>query len=289
MRRRPGLVALRALRYTEFGGPEVLHVADVPPPEPGPGQRLIAVRAASINPFDCRKRSGMAGGAPPIIPGFDAAGVDERTGERLFGQAVGGACAQYAVLAHWAQMPEGLGFEEAAALVTVCETAMRALDLLGLAGAETLAVAGASGGVGSAAVQFARERGARVIGSASPANHDHVRALGAEPVLHDALAAIDEPVHAGLDTAGRGAVRDLIALTGDPAKVVTVADFGAGDLGVHVTGTSSAWHALDEAARMHAAGRFTMPVARVFDLEDAAEAHRLAESGRARGRVVLRI
>ena len=261
----------------------------MPAPEPGPGRRLIAVRAAAVNPFDCKKRSGAAGGEPPVDPGFDAAGVDEQTRERLFGHAVGGACAQYAVLAHWARMPGELGFEQAAALVTVAETAMRSLDLLGLAAGETLVVAGASGGVGSAAVQFARERGARVIGSASPANQDHVRSLGAEPVGHDALAAIESPVDAGLDTAGKGAVRDLIALTGDPSKVVTIADWDAGDLGVHVTGTSSAWHALDEAARLHAEGRFTLPIAGVFDLEDAAEGHRLAESGRARGKVVLRI
>ena len=290
LRLRPGLVSgLRALRYTEFGDPSVLHVSDAPEPEAGPGQLRIAVRAAAVNPFDCKKRSGAFGGDLPLIPGFDAAGVAEDTGERVFGHAVGGACAERAVLAHWARMPDGLGFEEAAGFVTPAETSVRALDLVHVGTGMTVVIVGAAGGVGTAAVQIARARGARVIGTGRETSHDHLRAIGAEPITHDALAALDEPVDAGFDTAGRGAVRELIALCGDPRRVVTIADWDAGDLGVHLTTKSSAWHALGEVARLYAEGRFTMPVAEVFALEDAAEAHRLSETGHVRGKVILRI
>jgi len=279
---------MRALSYSEFGGPEVLRVVDVAEPDPGPGQIRIAVHAAAVNPIDWKRRSGMMGGELPAIPGFDAAGVVEGTGDRVFGQAVGGAYAESAVLAHWATMPDGLSFEEAAGFVTASETALRSLDLVGVADGTTVVIVGASGGVGSAAVQFARERGARVIGTASQANHEYLLELGAEPVAHDALATLDVRVDAGFDTAGRGAVRELIELTGDPEQVVTIADFAAGELGVHVSSQSSAWHALDEAATLFAAGRFTLPVAGVFTFEDAAEAHRISEAGHVRGKLILR-
>lgn len=278
---------MRALSYSEFGGPEVLRVVDVPEPDPGPGQIRIAVRAAAVNPFDWKQRSGMMGGELPIIPGFDAAGEVEGTGERVFGQAVGGACAEHAVLAHWATMPADLSFEEAAGFVTASEAAVRSLDLVGVADGTTVVIVGASGGVGSAAVQFARERGARVIGTASEANHDYLRKLGAEPVAHDGLATLETQVDAGFDTAGRGAVRELIALTGDPARVVTIADFAAGESGAHVSSQTSAWQALGEAAGLFAAGRFSLPVAQVFALEDAAEAHRISEAGHVRGKLIL--
>ncbi len=277
---------MRALRYSEFGGPEVLQVVDVERPVAGPGQVPIAVRAAAVNPFDLKKRAGLAGGEPPIVPGMDAAGVIEATGERVFGSTAGGACAEYAVLKHWAAMPEGLSFTEAAGFVTACETAVRAMDLVGVGAGTTLVIAGASGGVGSAAVQFAVARGARVIGTASERNHDYLRALGAEPVGHGDLGTLPG-ADAAFDTAGRGAIPALITLTGDPQKVVTIADFDAGELGVHVTGTSSAWHALEEAAALYAAGRFSLRVGGVYPFEQAAEAHRLAADGHADGRLIL--
>ena len=278
---------MRALQYTEFGGPEVLRIADVPVPEAGPDQVRIEVRAAAVNPADTKKRRGLWGGDLPVIPGFDAAGVVEGTGERVFGAAAGGACAEQAVLAHWAAMPEDLSFEEAAGFVTTAETAVRSLDLVGVREGATVVIVGASGGVGSAAVQFAVARGARVIGTTSPANHDYLRALGAEAVAHDALSDVSGRVDAGFDTAGRGAVSTLIELTGDASRVVTIADFDAGELGAHVTSRPSAWHALQEAADLYAAGRFSIPVADVYAFEDAAEAHRRSEEGHVRGKLIL--
>lgn len=287
---------MRALSYSEFGGPEVLRVVDVAAPDPGPDEIRIAVRAAAVNPIDWKQRSGMMGGELPAIPGYDAAGVVDAVGENVegvapgdevFGHAPRAACAELAVLSDWAVMPEGLTFDAAAGFVMASETAVRSLDLVGVTRDTCVVIVGASGGVGGAAVQLAVARGARVIGTASEGNHDYLRSLGAEPIAHDALGGLDTAVDAGFDTAGKGAVRALIALTGDPRRVVTIADFGAGELGVHVSSRASAWRALDEVATLYAAGRFDLPVAASFPFEDAAEAHRISEGGHVRGKLIL--
>ncbi len=222
------------------------------------------MRAAAINVFDLKKRSGMFGGDLPVRPGFDAAGVTE-DGRRVFGYTTTGAYAEVCVLEHWADMPDDLSFEEAASFVTLAEAAVRSLDLVGVREGTSVAIAGAHGAVGSTAVQFVRARGAQV---------------------HESLEGV-EHVDAGFDAAGRGDVPRLIELTGDPKKVVTIADFDAAVLGVHVTSQSSAWHALAEAADLFTQGRFTVRVAQSFPLEDAAEAHRLVEAGQAHGKITL--
>lgn len=239
-------------------------MVDVPEPAAGPDELRIAVRAAAVNVFDVKKRSGMFGGDLPVRPGFDAAGVTE-DGRRVFGHTGTGAYAEVCVLAHWAEMPDDLSFEEAASYVTLAEAAVRSLELVRVGAGTSVAIAGARGAVGSTAVQFARARGAQVYESLEAA----------------------ERADAGFDAAGRGDVRRLIELTGDPRKVVTIADFDAAELGVHVTSQTSAWHALAEAARLYSEGRFSVRVAQTLPLEDAAEAHRIVEAGRAHGKVIL--
>jgi NADPH:quinone reductase-like Zn-dependent oxidoreductase len=299
---------MKAVVFSEYGGPEVLHVVEVPEPHAGPGQVRVAVRAAGVNPFDWKVRSGaMAQGMPleaPRITGSDAAGVVDEVGEgrsdvvvgdEVFGSAVGGAAAQHAVLVHYAVKPASLSWAEAAGLPVPVETAVRTLDLLGVTSGQTLLVNGAAGGVGTAAVQFARERGARVIGTASEANHDFLRSLGAEPTTYGegmverVRALAPDGVDRALDTAGRGALPELIELTGSPANVVTIADFSAPQYDVRVTTGAGdrAWHALGQAAELYEAGRFTMPVERTFTLDEAPEAHRLSEGGHVRGKLVL--
>jgi NADPH:quinone reductase-like Zn-dependent oxidoreductase len=296
---------MRALRYSEYGGPEVLAVGEAPDPHAGPGQVRIVVRASSVNPVDYKVRSGAMGGDPaalPRIPGVDAAGVVDEVGSGVDGVAVGDAvlglgsatAAELAVLTDFTAKPEGLSWVEAAALPLGAETAARALDLLGVAEGMTLLVEGAAGGVGSAAVQLAVARGATVIGTASERNHDYLRELGAEPTTYGEglVERVRElapgGVDAVLDTAGKGSLPELVQLVDVPAQVVSIADFSAPELGARVTsGGKRAAYALAEAVRLHGEGRYTVQVERTFPLAEGAEAHRLSETGHVRGKLVL--
>jgi NADPH:quinone reductase-like Zn-dependent oxidoreductase len=299
---------MRAVRFHRFGGPDVLEIVDLPDPRPEPGQIRIAVRAAGVNPSDWKKRRGLMDEELPQTLGHEAAGVvdslgegveDVAVGDRVFGlSAEGAAQAELAVLSFYAPIPPSLDFAGAAALPAAIETATRALDQLGVEDNVTLLINGASGSVGSAAVQLARSRGARVIGTGAPANHDHLRALGAEPVAYGEgmteriRALAPEGVDLALDVAGSGVLRELIGLTGDPEQVITVADFtGARKHGVRFSSgeTGRAIHALAEIGDLIESGGFTLPVARTFPLAEVAEAHRAGEQGHTRGKLVLLI
>src|SRR6185436_13586593 len=232
---------VKAARFRRFGGPEVLEIVDLPDPHPGPGQVRITVRAAGVNPSDWKKRKGLMNGELPQTLGYEAAGVvdelgagvtDVAVGDRVFGfSAEGAAQAELAVLSHYAPIAPSLDFPGAAALPAAIETATRALDQLGAGAGSTLLINGASGSVGSAAVQLAVVRGLRVIGTASPANHDYLRSLGAEPVAYgEGLAGriralAPDGVDVALDVAGSGVLPELIELAGGPEHVVTIADF----------------------------------------------------------------
>jgi NADPH:quinone reductase-like Zn-dependent oxidoreductase len=297
---------MKAVRFDKFGGPEVLEVVDLPDPHPGPGQVRIRVRAAGINPSDWKKRQGLMDEELPQSLGYEAAGivdelgegvVDVAVGDRAFGfSAEGAAQAELAVLSDHAPIPPSLDFPEAAALPAAIETATRALDQLGVGSGHTLLVNGASGNVGSAAVQLAVVRGARVIGTASQVNHDYLRSLGAEPVAYGegmvdrVRAAAPEGVDVALDVAGSGVLPELIELAGDPEHVVTIADFaGAREHGVRFSSGDAgrALHALAELGELVESGRFSLPVARTFPLDEVAEAHRVGEAGQVRGKLVL--
>jgi NADPH:quinone reductase-like Zn-dependent oxidoreductase len=300
---------MRAVIFTEYGEPEVLHVADVEEPHPGPGQVRIAVRAEAVNPVDWKARSGAMREVMPVdfpaIDGREASGVvdevgpdvtDAAVGDEVLGFAVGGAAAERAILDDFAPKPAALPWEEAAAMPVAVETSVRVFGILGgVREGQTLVIDGAAGGVGFAAVQLARARGARVIGTASERNHDFLRSLGAEPTTYgDGLvervrALAPDGVDLGFDVAGQGGVADLVTLTGDPGRVVTIADFGAAALGVRVAGGSDrrAVEALGEATRLYEAGRLQIHVARTFPFAQAAEAHRLSQDGHVRGKLVL--
>jgi len=301
---------VKAARFSRFGGPEVLEIVDLPDPHPGPGQVRIAVRAAGVNPSDWKKREGLMDPELPQTMGYEAAGVvdelgegvaDVAVGDRVFGlSAEGAAQAELTVLSFYAPIPPSLTFAGAAALPAAVETATRALDQLGVgAGAgrgSTLLINGASGSVGSAAVQLALARGVRVIGTASPANHDYLRALGAEPVAYGeglagrVRALAPDGVDAALDVAGSGVLPELIGLADGPEHVVTIADFGgAREHGVRFSrgDAGRAVHALAEIGELIESGRFSLPVARTFPLAEIAQAHRAGEDGHLRGKLVL--
>ncbi|MEY9933362.1 NADPH:quinone reductase-like Zn-dependent oxidoreductase [Catenulispora sp. GP43] len=297
---------MKAVRFSRFGGPDVLELVDLPEPHPGPGQVRIAVRAAGVNPSDWKKRRGLMDEELPQTLGYEAAGVvdeigagveDVAVGDRVVGFSMDGAAqAESVVLSHYAPIPASLDFTGAAALPAAVETATRSLDQLGVKKGSTVLINGASGGVGSAAVQLAAVRGARVIGTASPANHEYLRSLGAEPVAYgegmaDRVRALaPDGVDLALDAAGSGVLPELIGLAGGADNVLTIADFtGAQEHGVRFSRGDSgrALHALAEVGPLIEAGRFSLPVARAFPLAEVAEAHRASESGHVRGKIVL--
>jgi NADPH:quinone reductase-like Zn-dependent oxidoreductase len=298
---------MKAIQFSRFGGPEVLEVVELPDPHPGPGQIRVAVRAAAINPIDWKVRSGMMGGELPQTTGREVAGVvdevgdgvtDVTPGDRVFGFAADGAgAAELAVVADYAPIPPSLDFAEAAGLPVAVETAVRTLDLLGVGAGTTVLINGAAGGVGSAAAQIARSRDARVIGTASPGNHDYLRSLGAEPTTYGeglverVREIVPDGVDVALDAAGGGALPALVELTGDPERVITIADYaGTQATGVKFSGgmgTDRAVHALRDIGTPIEAGEFSLPVAQTFPLEQIAEAHRVSETGHVRGKLIL--
>jgi NADPH:quinone reductase-like Zn-dependent oxidoreductase len=218
-------------------------------------------------------------------------------GDRVFGFSTDGAAqAELAVLSYFAPIPASLDFAGAAALPVAVETATRALDDLGVARGSTVLINGASGSVGSAAVQLAVARGARVIGTASPANHDYVRSLDAEPVAYgDGMVErvreiAPNGVDLALDVAGSGVLPELIELAGGPDHVVTISDFlGARAHGVRFSrgDAGRAVHALAGIGELIESGRFSLPVAQTFPLVEIAQAHRVGEDGHVRGKLVL--
>ncbi|HLM85116.1 MAG TPA: NADP-dependent oxidoreductase [Solirubrobacteraceae bacterium] len=298
---------MKAIQFESFGGPEVLASVEVAEPHAAAGQIRVAVKAVGINPVDWKFRQGMMGGDLPRGTGLEVAGVvdevgdgvtDVHIGDEVFGSVEGGnGAADFALLEHYARIPPSLDFAGAAGLTVAVETAARTLDLLDVSDGQTVLINGAAGAVGISTVQLARVRGARVIGTASSANHDYLRSFGAEPTTYGdglvqrVLDLAPNGVDRAIDDAGGGALPAMVELTGGPEHVVTIADYqGAQETGVAMTGgadSKRAWYALDEVGELIEAGRFSLPVARTFPLEQIAEAHRLSESGHVRGKLVL--
>ncbi|MFE3139223.1 NADP-dependent oxidoreductase [Streptomyces scopuliridis] len=314
---------MRAIQFTEYGPPSVVHVAEVEAPHAGPGEIRIAVRASGISAGETYIRSGklrdMVPTTFPYRTGFDAAGVVDEVGDGGTGVSVGdevfgmtttaarSANADFAVLTAWAPKPAVWSWEEAGGAAGSVETATRVLDRLAVSAGHTVLVQGAAGGVGTVAVQLAVARGATVIGTASEHNHDFLRSLGAEPTTYGTglveriRALAPAGVDAVFDCAG-GALPDLIAIAGDTARVVTIADFTAAAHGVHMshgvpadeTGVAMgapadpmASHGLAIAVTLAGEGRLRVPVAAAFPFAEAAAAHELSESRHARGKIVL--
>ncbi|WP_062206482.1 NADP-dependent oxidoreductase [Streptomyces sp. NBRC 109706] len=309
---------MRTVQYAEYGPPSVLRIVEEPEPHAGPGEIRVAVRASSVAPGEVHSRSGvMREVLPAVFPvrtGYEAAGVVDEVGEGVTGTRVGDevfgatavtrkdANADYAILALWAPKPAAWSWAEAAGATGAVETSFRVLDRLAVGAGHTVLVNGAAGGTGSVAAQLAAVRDARVIGTASARNHDFLRSLGAEPTTYGpglverVLALAPTGVDAVFDCAG-GALPDLVAIAGDPARVVTVADVTAAAHGVHMSHILPgiplgppdpvAAHGLTIAVELAEQGRLRIPVAGTFPLADVAAAHELSAGGHARGKVVL--
>jgi NADPH:quinone reductase-like Zn-dependent oxidoreductase len=299
---------MQAIRYAQYGGPEVLELVETEAPHAGPGQIRIAVQAAGVNGIDWKIRSGamreQIALTLPAGTGNDAAGIVDEVGAGIDGVGVGDAVfgsgrwtlAESAVLSDWYPAPDGLSAIEAAGYPIPVETAVRILGEVGAQPGQTLLVSGAAGGVGSAVVQIARERGITVIGTASERNQDYVRSLGATPTTYgegmsDRVRELaPDGIDVALDVAGSGVIPELIALTGEPTSVLSIADFSAPEHGARVSFQSvNRPAAYAEAARLFAAGRFHLPVERTFPLARAADAHAAAQEGHVAGRLVVTV
>ncbi|WP_371583122.1 NADP-dependent oxidoreductase [Streptomyces sp. NBC_01314] len=301
---------MKAISYEEYGGPEVLRQAEVTEPHAGPGQVRIRIVAAAVNPIDFKIRHGwvqemMGPVSFPAVPGMEAAGIVDELGEGVTGVSVGdevmgwtetGAYAEYALASDFALKPAGLDWETAAALPVAVETSDRALGALAVGQDETLLIHGAASVVGSVGVQLAVARGVTVIGTASEANHDYLRSLGAIPVVYgDGLAdrvraVAPQGIDAVYDVAGIDALDVSVELRGGTTdRIVTISDPRAFELGITFSGDNRRFGPeLTEYARLASDGQLRVRVDQSFPLADAAKAHELSESGRARGKLLLR-
>ncbi|MEU6733064.1 NADP-dependent oxidoreductase [Streptomyces physcomitrii] len=301
-----------AIAFAEYGPPEVLEAVTRPRPEPGPGQVLVAVRAAGVNPLDWKLRGGAMAAVMPLalphVPGLELAGTVDALGEGVEGLTVGeevfgkarGAYAAYALAEadQLARRPEDLDPVPAAGVAVAAEAAYRALDELGPTEGETLLVHGAAGAVGSMAAQFARARGARVLGTASAPAQDRVRELGAETVVYGEgvaerlRSAAPEGVDAVLDTSGADVLGLSVALAGGTGRVLSLVDpVAAEQHGVRFSaGTPDEDRtaaALEQVLVLHRAGTLALPVPVTLPLAEAAEAHRWGERGGSGGKLLL--
>ncbi|MER7690378.1 TIGR03086 family metal-binding protein [Streptomyces sp. NPDC097610] len=302
----------QAVRFASYGDADVLKLVDVPLPEPGEGQVRVAVKAVGVNPIDWKIRQGLFSSgqalAEPTRVGTELSGVIDAVGSGVtgwrIGQAVFGRSANYTAAAEYDVVdaadliakPEWLSFEQAAALPAAVETAYRTLRELKVGMGDTLLVHAAAGGVGLVATQLARAWGATVIGTASAPNHAFLQEVGAVPVSYgDGLvervrAAAPQGIDAVLDASGRGVLPDSIELTGDPNKVLTIADLSGAALGVRFSGTPlSVVEALAAVLPLMEKGQLQMPIDSVFPLQRTADAQRRSEQGHLRGKIIIKV
>jgi NADPH:quinone reductase-like Zn-dependent oxidoreductase len=298
---------MRALQFRQYGGPDVLEWADAPDPHAGPGQIRIAVRAASVNPIDWKAVTGALSGGQPMTGtgylGYDAAGVVDEVGDAVTGVSVGDEVfgrgsntqAEYAVLDSWAAKPPSVDWAVAAAAGVAGETGERGLRLLEVKAGDTLFVDGGAGGVGAVAVQMAVARGVRVIASSSAANLDYLREIGATPVQYGEgmveriRAAAGGRADAVFDVVGKTPVDDLVSVAPEPSRVVTIANFAAGQAGARVTGggaDSQPMQALALVTELLAQNKLVIKV-QTFPFDRAADAYRISQGGHLRGKLVL--
>lgn len=304
---------MRTLRFYEYGQPlDVLRLDDVEPPRPGPGLIRVAVHTCGLNPADWALCGGLFAGDLPRGIGLEVSGTVDMLGDGVTGIEIGdqvfgpapytgptAGASDYVVLDTWFPRPPGLDSVAAAALPMAVETAYRGLDDLGVHGGATVLVHGGGSTVGYAAVQMAIQRGARVIATAGETYADALRALGADVTDygHGMVERVREiaggPVDLTLDTAPTSNLTSLVRTVKAPDNVLTLSNIAAAeDLGVRVsagTDTTLRNDVLGDYAQLASEGRFTVPVARTFSIQDWPEATELSQSGRARGKLILQI
>jgi len=309
----------RAIVAHAYGGPDVLRLVEVPPTEPGPGNVQVQVKAAAVNAIDWKRYSGATSSDPSRLPmrlGYEVSGIVTAVGpsvrwlapgDEVLAWRVDGGYADQIVVSEQVTVrrPATLDWAAAAGLLLVGATAVHTLSATGTRDGDVVLVHGGSGGVGRMVVQLAVLRGARVIATASPDQHDDLRALGALPVaygdglldrVHDAVRATG-PVTVAIDTVGTDEALDTsVALVSDRQRIATIAGFRrAGELGIRALGGgpgADPGTLVREAARAQLAelasdGSLHVRIARTYPLEDAAQAHRDGIAGHVHGKLVL--
>jgi NADPH:quinone reductase len=303
----------------EFGGPDVLRIVELPDPQAAPGEVRIRVRAAAVNPTDTGLRAGARASQlkdipPPYVPGMDAAGeldqigpgvsTDLRIGDHVMAIVVPrGSHGGYAELVvvpaeSVTAVPAGATDAEAATLPMNGLTTRQALDMLGLAPGQTLAVTGAAGAVGGYAVQLGKTEGLLVIADAAVQDEPLVKALGADIVVPrgaEFAARVREALPAGADGLIDAALLNELAVAAvrDGGRIATVRGFTGGpERGITfhpvlVRNYAREHDKLDRLRQQAETGQVTLRVARTLPAERAAEAHRALEAGGTRGRLVL--
>lgn len=304
----------KAYVFTRYGGPETEALVDVDRPAPGPGQLLVAVRVAGVNPVDWKLRTGYRRPGEtgerdfPAVLGNEVSGVVEEIGDGVSGFAVGdevfgntaaGGYAEYALLpaAVTAHKPAGLSFAAAATLPVAAATAYDGVRQLALPTGATLLITGAGGGVGAAAAQIARAFGLRVVGVASEGKREFVQSLGAVhvPAGPDLVPRVRAAAPAGVDgvfdLVGGEVLAEAAGLLTDRSRLITagapeqtVADLG----GARVARARTA-AVLDAVAELVVKGDLDPHITRTFPLERAGEALRAVEDGHARGKIVIEV
>ncbi len=302
---------MKAVRFEEYGGVDVLNVEEVPTPVPGPGQVLVQVKAAGINPGEAKIRDGLLHARwPSTFPsgqGSDLAGVVVAVGPGSVGLALGenvigytddrASQAEYVLVeaGHLTPKPDAVPWEVAGALFVAGATAYATVRAVAAGPGDTVVVAGAAGGVGSIAVQLARLTGAQVIGLAGQPNHDWLAAHGVIPVAYgdgvaDRIQDAAGQVDAFIDTHGDNYVQLALDLGVSPERIDTIVNFGAvAEHGVKAEGNAAGASAavLAQLAGLIAMGQLEVPIAATFPLADVREAYRLLAPGHIRGKVVL--
>ena len=303
---------MKAVQIHSFGGPEVLQYEDVPRPQPKANEILVRVHAAGVNPVDWKIREGYLTATLPMIMGIDFSGVVEsvgsgvakyRSGDAVFGQVAdeSGSYAEYAIAmeSDIARKPETLDDIRAAALPVASLTSWQALfDVAKLTAGQKVLIHGAAGGVGSFAVQFAKWKGATVIGTASGAHVEQVRQLGADEVIDYRKTKFDEVVRdtdVVLDTIGgetqerswrvlkRGGVLASLVQQPPPDKASA-----AGVRGFFVRQKANG-EQLAAIADLVVKGEVKVNVETTLPLKDAAKAQELSKTGHSGGKIVLEV
>ena len=301
----------KAVRYDNYGGVDVLNVVEVPRPVPGPGQVLVQVKAAGINPGEAKIRDGLLAERWPLTfpsgQGSDLAGIVAETGAGVVGFAAGdevigytdnrASQAEFVVVeaGNLTPKPAGVPWPVAGALFVAGATAYAAVRAVAPVKGDVVVVSGAAGGVGSIAVQLARRAGATVIGLASPAHNDWLAAHGVIPVSYgdgvaDRIRQAAGKVDAFIDTVGTGYVQLALELGVAPDRIDTIADFAAiSRYGVKGEGNAAGASAavLAELAALIANGELEIPIAATFPLAEVRDAYRRLAQGHVQGKIVL--